>query len=98
MTNISDQSTAKVHKFTLNFAIEMVKKIRKHTDFKMSEIIMYDVAMFRLMEEFKQVDWASEVKANHFMEKMMNDVFEIQKLVTVKIRNVNPYEGSDKKQ
>ena len=67
----------------------MVNKIKSDTDFKMSEIIMYDIAMYRLMEEFEQVDWNNKIKVNHFMELLLNDIFEIQKKhVDVKIRNI----------
>lgn len=55
----------------------------------MSEIIMYDIAMYRLMEEFEQVDWKNKIKVNNFMELLLNDIFEIQKKhVDVKIRNI----------
>ena len=89
MTNASDQTTAKVHSFTRKFAEEMVNIIKKNTDFKMSEIIMFDIGIYRLMEEFNDVDWNNDVKINHFMEKLLNDIFEIQKKhVDVKIRNI----------
>ena len=90
MTNTSDQSTAKVHRFTIAFAVEMVKMIKKGKfDFKMSEVIMYDIAIFRLMEEFKNVDWTNPVKVDHFVNQLLKDVYEIQeKHVDVKIRNV----------
>jgi hypothetical protein len=90
LTNVSDQSTAKVHRFTIDFAREMVKLIKKcKYDFKMSEIIMYDIAMFRLMEEFKGLDWNNTVKVDHFIDELLKDVYKIQdKHVDVKIRNV----------
>jgi len=90
MTNVSDQTTSKVHKFTREFAEEMVKMIEKTgADFKMSEILFFDIAMFRLKNEFDQVDWKSQVQVNHFIENLLNDAFEIQKKhVTVKIRNL----------
>ena len=90
MTNVSDQSTAKVHRFTIDFAVDMVKMIKKcKFDFKMSEIIMYDIAMFRLMEEFTGLDWKNPVKVEHFVNELLKDVYQIQeKHVDVKIRNV----------
>lgn len=89
MTNTSDQTTAKVHSFTREFAVKMVKKIQSDTTSKMSEILIYDVAMYRLMEEFSQVDWDNKTKVNHFMEQFFNDAFDIQKkLVKVKMRNL----------
>ena len=92
MTNVSDQTTAKVHKFTRQFAEEMVKIIEKTgADFKMSEILFFDIAMFRLKIEFDQVDWKSDTKVNYFIENLLNDAFEIQKKhVKVKIRNLPP--------
>ncbi len=92
MTNVSDQTTAKVHKFTREFAEEMVKIIESTgADFKMSEILFFDIAMFRLKHEFDEVDWKSDIKVNHFIENLLNDAFEIQKKhVTVKIRNLPP--------
>ncbi len=90
MTNASDQSTAKVHRFTIDFAVAMVKMIKKGKfDFKMSEVIMYDLGMFRLMQDFKSVDWNNPVKVEHFVNDLLKDVYEIQeKHVDVKIRNV----------
>ncbi len=90
MVNTSDQTTAKVHKFTREFAEEMVKMIVKTgADFKMSEIIFYDIAMYRLMRDFKKVDWKSETSIHYFIENLLNDAFDIQKKhVTVKIRNL----------
>ncbi len=90
MTNVSDQSTAKVHRFTLDFAVDMVKMIKKcNYDFNMSEIIMYDIAMFRLMEEFKHLNWNNPMKVDHFVDELLKDVYQIQdKYVDVKIRNV----------
>ncbi len=90
MTNVSDQSTKKVHKFTIDFAVDMVKMIKKcKYDFKMSEIIMFDIAMFRLMEEFKGLNWNNPVKVEHFVNELLKDVYQIQeKYVDVKIRNV----------
>jgi len=92
VTNVSDQTTAKVHKFTREFAEEMVKIIESTgADFKMSEILFFDIAMFRLKHEFDGVDWKSDIKVNHFIENLLNDAFEIQKKhVTVKIRNLPP--------
>jgi len=50
---------------------------------------MFDIGIYRLMEEFNEVDWNNDVKINHFMEKLLNDIFEIQKKhVDVKIRNI----------
>ena len=90
MVNTSDQTTAKVHSFTRKFAEEMVDAIEKTgADFKMSEILFFDIAIFRLKQEFNLVDWTSEIKVNHFIEGLLNDAFEIQKkLVKVKIRNL----------
>jgi len=90
MTNVSDQSTKKVHRFTIDFAVDMVKMIKKcKYDFKMSEIIMFDIAMFRLMEEFKGLNWNNPVKVEHFVNELLKDVYQIQeKYVDVKIRNV----------
>jgi len=90
VTNTSDQTTAKVHKFTREFAEAMVKVIESTgADFKMSEIIFFDIGMFRLKNEFDQVDWKNEVKANHFIQDLLNDAFEIQKKhVKVKMRNL----------
>jgi len=89
LTNTSDQTTAKVHKFTREFAKEMVDRIKSDTSFKMSEIIMFDIAMYRLMEEFHHIDWKNKTKVNHFMEELLNEIFEIQKKhVNVKIRNI----------
>jgi len=90
LVNASDQSTLKAHRFTIDFAVEMVKMIKKgNFDFKMSEIIMYDIAVFRLMEEFKSVDWTNPVKVEHFVNQLLEDVYKIQeKHVDVKIRNI----------
>ncbi len=89
MTNTSDQTTAKVHKFTREFATKMVKKIRGSTTLSFSEILMYDIALYRLMEDFNEVDWENKIKVHHFMEELLNDAFDIQKKhVTVKIRNL----------
>ncbi len=67
----------------------MVKSIRETgADFKMSEIILYDIAIVRLKSDFDEVDWKSEVKVNHFIETLLNDAIEIQKLVKIKIRNL----------
>lgn len=92
MVNTSDQTTAKVHNFTRLFAEEMVKIIeRTGADFKMSEILFFDIAMYRLKEEFEAVDWKNDTKTNNFIEKLLNDAFEIQKKhVKVKIRNLPP--------
>ncbi len=92
MTNTSDQTTAKVHRFTREFAEEMVSMIEKTgADFKMSEIIFFDIAIFRLKHDFDTVDWKSDTKVNHFIENLLNDAFEIQKKhVKVKIRNLPP--------
>lgn len=92
MTNTSDQTTAKVHKFTREFAEEMVSMIEKTgADFKMSEILFFDIAMFRLKHDFDAVDWKSDTKVNYFIENLLNDAFEIQKKhVKVKIRNLPP--------
>lgn len=90
MGNDSDQFTLKAHKFTGDFAKLMKKKILESgAEFKLTETIFYDIAMFRLKEEFDQVDWKNETKVNHFLEKLLVDIFEIQKkLVKVKIRNL----------
>lgn len=89
MTNISDQTTAKVHSFTREFAEKMVKKIRGGTSLTFSEIIMYDIALYRLMEEFNEVDWNDKNKVHHFMEQLLNDAYDIQKkYVKVKMRNL----------
>jgi len=65
--------------------------VKTGADFKMSEIIFYDIAMFRLMRDFKKVDWKSESSVNYFIENLLNDAFDIQKKhVTVKIRNLPP--------
>jgi len=92
MVNTSDQTTAKVHKFTREFAEEMVKMIEKTgADFKMSEIIFFDIAMYRLKQQFKNVDWKNENSVHYFIENLLNDAFEIQKKhVKVKIRNLPP--------
>jgi len=92
VTNTSDQTTAKVHRFTREFAEEMVSMIEKTgADFKMSEIIFFDIAIFRLKHDFDTVDWKSDTKVNHFIENLLNDAFEIQKKhVKVKIRNLPP--------
>lgn len=89
MTNTSDQTTAKVHSFTREFAEKMVKKIRSGTNLSFSEILMYDIALYRLMEDFNEVDWDNKTKIHHFMEQLLNDAFDIQKKhVKVKIRNL----------
>ena len=90
MGNDSDQFTMKAHKFIGEFAKFMKKKILSTgVDFKLSESIFIDIAVFRLKDEFDQVDWTNEVKVNHFMERLLVDIFEIQKKhVKVKIRNL----------
>lgn len=89
MTNASDQITAKTHTFTKKIVEDMVKSIRETgADFKMSEIILYDIAILRLESDFDEVDWKSEAKVTHFIEGLLNDAFEIQKLVKIKIRNL----------
>lgn len=41
------------------------------------------------MEDFHQVDWKNKTKVNHFMEELLNEIFDIQKKhVDVKIRNI----------
>lgn len=90
MTNESDQATAKVHNFTIEFADDMIQTIVKTgADFKMSKTIIFDIAILRLKEEFDEVDWKNPVKFNHFIEKLLSDAFEIQKKhVKIKMRNL----------
>lgn len=90
MTNESDQATAKVHNFTIQFAEDMIHTIAKTgADFKMSKTLFFDIAMLRLKEEFNQVDWQNPTKSNHFIEKLLSDAFEIQKkYVKIKMRNL----------
>lgn len=90
MGNSSDQFTLKAHKFNSDFAKYMKKKILDSgAEFKLTETIFFDIAMFRLKQEFDEVDWKNETKVNHFLEKLLVDIFEIQKkLVKVKIRNL----------
>lgn len=90
MTNASDQATAKVHNFTIDFAEKMIKIVADTgADFKMSRTLFFDIAMLRLMDEFNQVDWKNPTKSNHFIEKLLSDAFDIQKkYVTVKMRNL----------
>lgn len=90
MTNESDQATAKVHNFTIDFSEKMIKLVAETgADFKMSRTLFFDIAMLRLMEDFNQVDWKNPTKSNHFIEKLLSDAFEIQKkYVKIKIRNL----------
>lgn len=98
MTNASDQITAKTHTFTKKIVEDMVKSIRETgADFKMSEIILYDIAILRLESDFDEVDWKSEAKVTHFIEGLLNDAFEIQKLVKIKIRNLPHKKGMPSK-
>lgn len=98
MTNASDQITAKTHTFTKKIVEDMVKSIRETgADFKMSEIILYDIAILRLESDFDEVDWKSEAKVNYFIEGLLNDAFEIQKLVKIKIRNLPHKKGMTSK-
>jgi len=80
----------KSHAFCGVFAKFMKKKIKSTgAEFKLSESIFFDIAMYRLKEEFDSVDWDNEVKVNHFLEHLLVDIFEIQKHhVTVQIRNL----------
>lgn len=93
MTNSNSEKNrhpVKSHKFTGVFAKLMKKKIlASGAEFKLSESIFFDIAMYRLKEEFDNVDWKNETKVNHFLEKLLVDIFEIQKKhVKVKIRNL----------
>ena len=63
----------------------------------MSEIILYDIAILRLESDFNEVDWKSEAKVTHFIEGLLNDAFEIQKLVKIKIRNLPHKKGMTSK-
>lgn len=90
MVNSSDQFTLKAHSFTGEFA-KWMKEWLKSTgaDFKLSEALFFDVAMYRLKEEFLTVDKTSETKVNHFLEHLLTDIFEIQKKhVKIKIRGL----------
>lgn len=83
-----DQFPVKTHRFAGRFAKSMKNKIKTHADFKLSISLMFDIAMIQLKRKFDSVDWDDEAQVKRFLEKIAVDVFEIEKLSDIQIRNI----------
>lgn len=57
-------------------------------DFKLTEIVLVSIAIFRLSDDFENIDWKNQTKVNHFVEQLLSEIFEMQKQVEIKIRNL----------
>jgi len=89
VTNDSDQTTVKAYNFT-KLQLKKMKLLIEKTgaDFKLTEIVLVSIAIFRLSDDFENIDWKNQTKVNHFVEQLLSEIFEMQKQVEIKIRNL----------
>jgi len=84
-----DQITVKVHIFAKNNIKKLNKKLKRHYKFY-NEAGLFDIAIYRLMLESKDVDWLNEESRDKFFESLLNDLSDlmIDKKIKVKMRGL----------
>lgn len=84
-----DQITVKIHKFAKKYAENVVKRFKK-SGIPLTETAIFDIAVFRLMNELDQVNWNSKKSRNEFIQGFIDDLMYLQedKIIKVKMRNI----------
>ncbi len=79
-----DQITVKVHRFAKKDVARLNKKLKKYYKFN-NETGLFDIAVYRVMIEAKDVDWLSEKQRDDFFELILNDLNDLRMNKKIKV-------------